>query len=116
MRGPSRPPGKLRIGPLRVRVKVDRAAMDRASTDHGEQLLGQADVATCRILLEPMMTPDAMRETLLHEVLHYTCSLTGLSEHLGDKEEEQLVQRLSPILLDTLQRNPKLVAYLMRER
>jgi hypothetical protein len=47
--------------------------------------------------------------TLLHEVVHAIFKIAGLP----NEKEEDTVTRLSPLLLDTLRRNPDLVAYLL---
>lgn len=49
--------------------------------------------------------------TLLHEALHAVWSTTGLRQ-LDNDLEEQVVVGLAPLLLDTLKRNPDLVAFL----
>lgn len=52
---------------------------------------------------------------MLHEVLHACLYQTCLREMevWGKNHEEAIVVALAPILLDTLRRNPKLVAYLV---
>lgn len=52
-------------------------------------------------------------EVLLHEVLHCVMNLTGAAELVGFDQEEVVVASLAPMLLDTLRRNPKLVALLI---
>lgn len=60
----------------------------------------------------PTSPPAAVAETLLHEILHCVTESAGINAELGEAEEEKLVRRVAPLLLDVLRRNPDLVAYL----
>jgi hypothetical protein len=54
--------------------------------------------------------PDQQRDTLLHETIHMVAQLVDVE---GKKFDERTVNVLATQLLDTLRRNPDLVAYLM---
>ena len=54
----------------------------------------------------PGMSEAKTREVLLHEILHACWELAGIPS----KYEEDIVNRISPYLLDVLQDNPDLLA------
>lgn len=107
----SRCPDEIAVGPYRVRVVEDQAAIDRRSVEEHGRLLGHYDETTTTITLTPDLGEHIRVETLLHELLHALTAMTGLADELGD-DDEKIVRRLSPALLDTLRRNPHLVSYL----
>lgn len=94
-------PSVIQIGPYRFAVELNETA------DSG-QFLHESQ----KILIGPENGPDARADTLLHEVLHGHFVLLGLREDISKKLEEKIVLALAPLLLDTLRKNPKLVAYL----
>ena len=63
-------------------------------------------------VVNPAQGPDLKKDTLLHEVVHAILWQTGLQARFDGDSEEEFVRCFSPALLDTLQRNPKFVAYL----
>lgn len=95
-------PKVVRIGPWKFDV-VQRDMQDKS---------GLCDFDQCDIIINSRIVEQAQRETLLHEVLHAVMDATGLDEWLGEEQTEDAVRRLSPMLLDTLQRNVELVDYL----
>jgi len=68
-------------------------------------VLGLTDSDIQTIYLETDQGDDKLAETFLHESLHALWAATGLRVTHGE-EEEQIVKRLSPIMLDWLRRNP----------
>jgi len=50
-----------------------------------------------------------LRETVLHEMLHCIFEHTGVDP----EEHETLIRSISPLLLETLRRNPELVEWLV---
>ena len=50
---------------------------------------------------------------MLHETLHACFMVAGINNRMSDTLEEETINSLSPLLLDTLRRNPGLVAYLL---
>lgn len=105
-------PTKLKVGPFTYLVTSSQAAIDAACRTEGADLFGHTDFATLRIAIAPDTHPARQQETLLHEVLHTLTRQAGIVNELSATDEERLVTRLAPILLDTLRRNPTLVAYL----
>ena len=76
-------------------------------TDH--ETLGEWHANKAEIHYDPESTVPVLRETILHEMLH--CIL----EHTGAEpdEHETLIRNISPLMLETLRRNPELVEWLV---
>lgn len=109
-----KPPAAVIVGPFKYRVSSKRADLATARRDDPSLFSGRTDHASLRILLDPDQcdAKAALQEVLLHEVLHTLTRMTGIAVEIDDKLEERLVNRLAPALLDVLQRNPRLVAFL----
>lgn len=111
-------PAAVTVGPYRLTVCADQAAIDRAGQVAGANLLGQHDMRSGSIALAPDLASDIEAETLLHEVLHALFDATGVGGGEGEETllerdaEERLIRQCSPMLLDLLRRNPDLLAYL----
>ena len=75
------------------------------------EVLGLCDNDAQMIALDPEQGPDKLRETYLHEHLHAMIGLAGMRDMLGDNEEE-VVKRISPILLQFLRDNPGVYTFL----
>jgi hypothetical protein len=106
-------PTSVRIGPFKYTVLCDAQARLRA-VEHaadGKGLLGYTNPNLLEITVAEQMPRQLQQETLLHELLHAIASVTGLTVEWGD-DEEQIICRLSPVLLDVLQRNVELVDFL----
>ncbi len=109
-----KPPAHVQVGPFRYRVTSKQATLDAVRRDDPTLFSGRTDTAALRILLDLNQcdAADTVRVTLLHEVLHAVWSLVGLDVDIDDNVEEQIVNRMAPALLDVLQRNADLVAFL----
>lgn len=108
-------PKTIDVGPYRYRVVVDGDAIARVSVaDGAPALAGHHDPAAQVITIDPALGPDAMAETLLHEVLH--ASLEQVPNDLTTAEEEGLVLGLGFVVLDVLRKNPALVTFLTARR
>lgn len=105
-------PATITVGPHTYAVVVDENAINARSREEKTDLLGQHDPINLTITLRPEQAPSTLVETLLHEVLHALLSQTGIVADIGNEEEEKAVNRLAPLLLDTLRRNPALVEFL----
>lgn len=108
------PPSRVQVGHMCYDVVVDKQRADDAGVTYG-----QSDHSKCTIVLNPDQHAHQMRDTVLHEVLHAICDQLGVNKGgaaalLDFDAEERLVSSLSPILLDTLRRNPHLHEYLLR--
>lgn len=81
---------------------------DGGVDDHGVGEAGYFDSAKCEIGVNKELAEASRRDTVMHEVLH------ALAHHCAIyKLDEKIVAALSPALLDTLRRNPRLAAYLL---
>ena len=99
----------IQVGPYKYRI----VANDRVLAL--DSLAGRCDPNRLEIHLDRNTAPGVQRETLLHELIHAVMDLAGLSQELADEAEEMYVRRISPVLLDVLRRNPKLVQFLTVE-
>lgn len=107
------PPTSVEVGPFVYAVNVDPAAHARVCRQENEPALsGHHDPIGLTISLDPEQHQSAARDSLLHEILHAVTCMSGLQEELGVDDDEKLVRRLSPLLLDVLRRNPTLVSWL----
>ena len=106
------PPKKVQVGPTAFKVVHDAASMNQTQMDSAACLYGCVRYATQTIHVNPAQGPDLKKDTLLHEVVHAILWQTGLQARFDGDSEEEFVRCFSPALLDTLQRNPKFVAYL----
>ncbi len=108
-------PKRIQVGPFTYTVVVDKAAMDALCRAGRTELLGRCDEAQLTIHVEPDQADGQKRDTVLHETLHALVASTGLAEQLDGDLEELIVRALSTAVLDTLRRNPKLVAFLLAD-
>lgn len=105
-------PKAVHVGARRYAIVADQVALDRAQVKLRADLNGCTNNEQLVITLDATNHADVVKETLLHEVLHTITEYTGVDDDLGADDEEKVVNRLAPVLLDVLRRNPKLVAYL----
>lgn len=109
-------PRYLQVGPHRYRIVVDAGAASELSVD-----LGETSTVLARIVVHPGQARTQLRDTLLHEALHALLDTAGLTApgtyltlHDHD-DQERLIASLSPLLLDTLRRNPALLTFLLED-
>lgn len=102
-------PAFIQVGPIRYSLKIDQAALDHTGTGKSGSTLHNSQA----ILLCDNEGPDQQADTVLHETLHAILAQTY--GELSVDEDERIISALSPLLLDTLRRNPDLVAYLVGE-
>lgn len=94
------PPTELAF--LHLNIRVAEGVSDSDS-------LGEWDARNATIHYDPSQTLPVLRETVLHEMLHCIMEHTGIDP----EEHEQLIRSVSPLLLETLRRNPELVEWLV---
>lgn len=107
-----KPPMAIDVGPYRYTVKVDEAAINKASVDAKDGLLGSHDGGRLVITLDPALAPDMMASVLIHELEHAILFQVGADEGLDQEQVERICNANSTLLLDMLRRNPKLVEHL----
>ena len=104
-------PESIRVGPYRFTIECSETAILRVSIASKGNRMGEMNSSNLTLTIKPDMPPDQLADTLLHEVLHAVLYTVGTT--LEDEEQERIVGTISPMLLDTLRRNPMLVAYLL---
>ena len=107
-------PGYIQVGPTCYRVTTDELDVLRREKELETGLFGYGDHKALIFGISSEAALDVQKETLMHEVLHALFWLVG--KPLTTDAEEDVVARLSPLLLDTLQRNPTLVSYLTQTK
>lgn len=73
--------------------------------------LGEWDIRQAVIKYDGFVSPQVMRETILHELLHVLLEHTNVDSDL----HEEIIRALSPLLLSMIRTNPELIAYLASE-
>jgi len=110
----TKPPGVVRV--MGQRFTVSQRTELTVEDVHGNQIegcIGVCDVNSNTIGIVSTLGPERERETLLHECLHAISSKMGYTLERSDDEDEALVKRMAPILLDFLRSNPRVIAYLV---
>lgn len=103
-------PETVVVATVRYTVVTDEAAIDRRIVERGHTFSGLTDLTAQRIYVDPRQGWDSQADTLLHEVLH--CVYWAAGNPQRKLREEEVVHRLTPLLLATLRDNPALVACL----
>lgn len=71
--------------------------------------LGEWDIRLATIKYDSGAAHDVQRETILHEMLHVIFEHTDVDP----KRHEDIIRAVSPLLLQMLTENPKLVGWLV---
>lgn len=110
-------PEYLVVGPYIYEVTEDKERyVAEAHRLQETGLFGSANYLTQVITINPDQAPDAKAETLLHEALHVISDMVGIRPDLGVDQEENIIRRLAPPLLQFLRQNHNLVDYLQHTR
>lgn len=102
-------PSRVQIGPFIYTVTEDESAYNKKSVDEGAALWGHIAYGKSEITVNPDQGAGHKRMSLLHEVLHGVWHLHDVKH----ESDEELLRSMTASLLDTLRRNPDLVAYLL---
>lgn len=105
-------PNYAYVGPYTYKIELN----DSVIIDYEEDVCGLCDPLKQDIWLRTGLGKIFERETVLHELLHAMFDMTGLSHELGMDKEENIIRRLSPVLLDFLMSNPHILEYLLSEK
>lgn len=106
-----KPPRSFTI--LGQRYEVHRYA--HVQSDEGKSLAADIDHDMHIVrMAEHGLAADEQAESLLHEALHGIFRKAGFDTELA--EHEELVNRVSPILLQFLRANPRVYTYLTGKR
>ena len=77
--------------------------------EHAHRAYGVFDPGVPAIYLDKASGDERTKVTLVHEALHAMLNISKLD---AVEDEEELVGRLAPVLLDFLRSNKRVVAYL----
>ena len=100
-------PEDVWIGAQRYKVVVDDLSK--------RGLLGHCDADNNLMELSNQQSLQRLRESMLHEVLHASMTEAGFSDGPNPIEvsQEELVARLTPVILYWLRVNPELMVFLL---
>lgn len=83
----------------------------------GDDNLGltERDKGLITLRADGTVDEDAMRSTLMHEILHTTTEAQRFGKYIKEAEdsEEYVVSQIAPVLLAVLAENPHVLAYLI---
>ena len=97
-----RPPKKFSF----LHLKGDILPLEKDEESHN---LGEWDIRLATIKYDSTAAPDVQRETIFHEMLHVILEHTDIDP----KRHENIIRAVSPLLLEMLTRNPKLLKWLI---
>ena len=109
----SKLPLSVEVGPFRYKIVLLECGITH---EDGSDCQGLTDHDNQKIILDQSLDHEMLVETFFHEILHAVFSAVGLDFEFGEKKEERYVRSISPILLDTLRRNPLVAQYLLSQR
>jgi hypothetical protein len=89
-------PQYLKVGPFNYKVELHEGYWNKDD----ERVYGELDERQCTINIDIDASPEVIRESLLHEVLHAILVMY-------EKDDEELVRILTPMILMVLRDNPK---------
>ena len=105
-----RPPSTVKVGHRTYKITL----LDHIQSETG--VVGFCGNDVQEILIDKNQAGANLQDTVLHELGHAMFHLASLGKDYGgtikSDDEERVLRVLTPLLLDLLQRNPKLVAYL----
>lgn len=87
-------PTTIRLGPRTYRIRRTTPVMLTPDS----RAVGTFCAKDLVIEVDSALSPPLQWETLVHELLHLALEYTNLSDELGDKREEAVVARLTPVL------------------
>jgi hypothetical protein len=106
-------PKSVQISAFKYKIQKNQGYLDREAARTGENLAGLSEFGKQLITVGPA-AEDYMADTLLHEILHQCLRVVAFEMDEDDEKiEERIIATMTPILLDTLRRNPEIVDYLL---
>ena len=91
-------PRYLKIGPFSYTVELHEGYWNKDDV----RVYGEVDERSATINLDVDASPEVVRDSILHEIIHAILMMY-------DKDDEDLVRLLAPMLLQVMRDNPKLV-------
>lgn len=102
-------PKTVFAGPFVFNIRSEAGPFMAAEESEKTRLYGRTDYISGTIDIRPAVALSFTQETLMHEALH----AAFFAARLNPQNEEEVVNSLSPVLLDLLRRNPDLLNYLL---
>lgn len=101
------PPSVIVVGAFHWRVRY---------VDFQEDFFGRTSPSHLEIDIDPSLPLDQLKETVLHEVMH-ACLFVGNSGSSPGKlvDDDAYIESSAPTLLEVLEQNPQLVAWLTQK-
>ena len=91
-------PRYLRIGPFNYTVELHDGYWNKDDV----RVYGEVDERACTINLDVDASPEVVRDSIVHEIIHAILMMY-------DKDDEELVRLLAPMLLQVMRDNPRLM-------
>ena len=91
-------PGYLRIGPFNYTVELHDGYWNKDDV----RVYGEVDERAATINLDVDASPEVIRDSIVHEIIHAILMMY-------DKDDEDLVRVLAPMLLQVIRDNPRLM-------
>lgn len=91
-------PGYLKVGPFNYTVELHDGYWNKDDI----RVYGEVDERACTINLDVDASPEVVRDSIVHEVIHAILLMY-------DRDDEELVRLLAPMLLQVIRDNPKLM-------
>lgn len=95
-------PKRIKIGPHIYEVKID----EKLQENHDK--MGLTNHTKLKIVLDASQAPGQMEDTFIHEILHAINNQVGFVDK-DYKEEESSICRLTPMLLQVIKDNWKVL-------
>ncbi len=105
-------PSRIEIGPFTYKIKERKHVVN----DRGEPLDGKLSFQNHVIHIRKSLTPQAKRETLIHEILHGIWGITVSALSDITPTEEHIVYLMSPLILTVLQKNPDVAKFILGDK
>ena len=109
------PPKKLDISGVKYDVVMVKRLRIKKKGKPTRKFFGLCYNLPAKIKIEKRQQPTQLAATMLHEVFHAIFHHTGQREGVAEHIEEAAVTALSQGVVDVLQRNPKLLDWLVEQ-
>jgi hypothetical protein len=91
-------PRYLKVGPFNYTVELHDGYWNKDDI----RVYGEVDERSATINLDVDASPEVIRDSIVHEVIHAILLMY-------DRDDEDLVRLLAPMLLQIIRDNPKLI-------
>lgn len=105
-------PFSVLIGAFTYTILYDKDRIDVVQNDMGALLNGHTDHDKLLISVRPDRPEDAVRETLMHELMHCVTYATGIYFERFEWNDEAFTRRCAPVMSAMFRDNPELAKYL----